>query len=717
MKTPRSASRLLSAPLGLGWSGRSASGTEPSATGTAEAGQRVAGAQRLLSLVLLGVVVTGLVHYPVGVPLLATALGGYGLLLWRFPDAWLIVIPAVLAVVDLSPWTGWLFFDELDLFLLVTLAVALWRRPLSRAAWPFRGTTSLVVAALAVSFATSTILGLLPLQSVDFNALYSYYSHYNSLRVGKGFLWALALLPFLGRRRPRAQSAAGLAAAGFAVALAGVSLGAVYERYLFPGLFNFSSAYRIAATFASMHVGDSYLDAFLAAALPCAAIPLLRLRTGLGALATLGLAVAGLHTLLVTFSRGAYAGGLAALLTLGLGLTVARWRSGGRPGLGGIVAAGVCGGFIVAAFVFFLSHSSFAWSRLVESPRDLEMRYSHWQRVFSIRDRTIRGSLFGAGIGSFPRRYQQEVRDAPVPGTFRFMEEHGNTHLRLVGGSELFYRQRIGTIPHESYVVSMDYRIWEGVSLLDVRICEQTLHYSARCRWPNFELTAPTGEWGHVVTTLDLGDVGSAIDASGRFRADVGPDLGRSSGLLTRPVALSVLVPRGTIDLDNVKVVDRNGHNLVTNGDFSRGGTRWLFDVPDHLPWHPKNIWLLWFFEQGWIGMLLWSTVVFSSLVGTWRGVWGGRPESAVLLGAMAGFLCVGVFGSLLDSPRMLLSFLLLVFTTLAAAGEPSLGQRDDRVGPRVELLVDLGALPAVGASALDLDEHRSRPPLPDAPV
>jgi hypothetical protein len=64
---------------------------------------------------------------------LSITLLGYGLVLWRWPGLWLAVIPAVLPVVDLAPWTGWTPIGEPDLFVLVTIGVLALRAPPRRA--------------------------------------------------------------------------------------------------------------------------------------------------------------------------------------------------------------------------------------------------------------------------------------------------------------------------------------------------------------------------------------------------------------------------------------------------------------------------------------------------------------------------------------------------------------------------------------------------------
>ncbi len=51
----------------------------------------------------------------------------YVILLSRYPAAWLLLLPSVLAIVNLAPWTGRFFFDESDAFVMATLAAFLWQ--------------------------------------------------------------------------------------------------------------------------------------------------------------------------------------------------------------------------------------------------------------------------------------------------------------------------------------------------------------------------------------------------------------------------------------------------------------------------------------------------------------------------------------------------------------------------------------------------------------
>src|SRR4051812_9548962 len=40
----------------------------------------------------------------------------------RWPGLWALALPAALPVLNFSPWTGWLIFDEFDLLILASVA-------------------------------------------------------------------------------------------------------------------------------------------------------------------------------------------------------------------------------------------------------------------------------------------------------------------------------------------------------------------------------------------------------------------------------------------------------------------------------------------------------------------------------------------------------------------------------------------------------------------
>jgi hypothetical protein len=278
---------------------------------------------KLFAVVLLAALGAAALYFPINKIALAIALIAYGALLWRRPDAWLLVVPALLPVLDLAPLTGWFYLDELDLVLLATAACGYARigrdgRPAALPAF-FRWSLTL----FAVSFAISAVIGLLPLSPLDANAFSNYSSHFNSLRVAKGLAWALVLLPLLRRAAgPDLSQLARYFIPGMLLGLAGACLAVGWERLLFPGLLNFASDYRPTATFSAMHTGGAALDAYLAISFPFVAAWLLGATSRWKLALALLLLLLGCYAGLTIFSRDIYlAYGVSGAIVLALLLT------------------------------------------------------------------------------------------------------------------------------------------------------------------------------------------------------------------------------------------------------------------------------------------------------------------------------------------------------------------------------------------------------------
>ncbi|MGX9713341.1 hypothetical protein ACWYXJ_03660 [Janthinobacterium lividum] len=276
-------------------------------------------AARPLALLAGTACVLALRHYPLGHGwpglLFAALLPAYFLLLcWR-PACWLFCVPALLPVLDLAPWTGWFFLEEIDVLLLLTVACGYWRlgRPARGAAARLSPAARACLLLCSLAWLAALLRGVLPLQHLELNAWDNYLSPYNSLRLGKAWAWSMLLLPML-LRDADPPALRRYALPGMLAGLAMVSLFALWERAVFPGLLNLSSDYRITAPFSAMHTGGAALDGYLALSLPFAALWLARARSRWqAALAMLLLALA-LHAAFTTFSRGLYAALAAALL-------------------------------------------------------------------------------------------------------------------------------------------------------------------------------------------------------------------------------------------------------------------------------------------------------------------------------------------------------------------------------------------------------------------
>ena len=276
--------------------------------------------RRGAALAAFGLLLAAGAVYPAPKALLAVLLGAYmALLLWR-PQAWLVAVPALLPVLDFAPWTGWFFLEELDLLLLATCAAGYWAIGRTPAPAKLPGLARVALGLFMLCYLLAAWRGIAPLAPLDANSFANYTSPYNGLRVLKGVLWPLLLLPLL--RATAGEQGANLQrllVPGMLLGLAACSLAVVWERLAFPGLFNFASDYRPTAPFSAMHTGGAALDAYLAMSFPFVTLWLVNhpspRRLALGLLA-LGL---GLFAGLTTFSRDIYlayaaAGGVISVL-------------------------------------------------------------------------------------------------------------------------------------------------------------------------------------------------------------------------------------------------------------------------------------------------------------------------------------------------------------------------------------------------------------------
>jgi len=619
----------------------------------AEAGGFPMLAGRALALVLAAVVGVVAWRYPIAPLALAGALALYAACLWRWPNLWLVVVPAALPVLDLAPVSGWFFVDEFDLLVLTTAAVAFWRRPIARGP-RLSARARLALALYTAAYAVSTLIGLLPLESLSANAFAHYYSHYNALRVAKGLALALLLLPALEGALAEGGGARRWLVAGMIAGLGGASLSVVWERWLFAGLLDFESAFRATGLFSGMHVGGAYIDGYLLLALPFTAVPFLA-GYGRGWRALAGAVfVLGLYALLVTFSRIDYAAFVAAalvlLLALGLGGASRRRR---------LYAALALVALAAGAVAWPVLGGSYMQARFALLERDLDIRLDHWREVLALRDARLRTRLLGMGAGSYPRTYFWG-KAAGELGSYGFVEDEGaGTVLRLGGGRDVYVVQRIDRGAGDALALELRVRSEAAGATLGVPLCEKTLLYSVRCEQ----------------AVVAVGDTGGAW-VERRARIALGP-LGR--GL--RPLYFGLYNPRaGThVDLAEVRLIDAAGEDRVANGDFAAGSARWFSTSDDHLAWHAKSLWLHLLFEQGWLGVVLFAGLLAGAATRLLRGAKAADALAPALLAAFAGFLVVGLVDSLLDAPRLALAFYLMALLALLTPHGARRGQGERR--------------------------------------
>lgn len=596
---------------------------------------------RGLSIGLMGFVLVALLRFPVAPGLLALTYFGYAVALSRWPSLWLWVLPAVLPVLDLAPLSGRFFLDEFDLIVLLTLAVVTWpktgvhRRPLA-------ATGARWWVAFAVSVAVSTLIGLWPLQPLDVNAFASYLSHFNALRVAKGFAWAFALVLLLPRCGVAPEQAARRLGGGILAGLVGACALVVWERMAYPGLLNFSSQHRVGAFFSSMHNGGSHIEAYLAMAVPFLLLAIVQ--NARLALRLLGVAlfVVATYAVMVTYARGGY---VAYALAVSVAIATF-WRQHRQQHVNNLGALTVVGILVSAGVAFAVGSGSFAQQRLATSETDLGVRDAHWHEALSIVDPGPVAAVFGMGLGRFPETYFFRNRDGQFLATFNYRRDSQGSHLTLGQGRPVYVEQFVDVRADRHYRLSLELRTAGQPVEFNVLLCARTYFASYGCESATFVSKAGDNGWHRH----------EAVIASG--------SLGQGPWWLRRPVKLSLEnAASGTVvDVRRISLAEAAGANLVANGDFADGSDHWFFaSNTNHLPWHIKNLAVGLLFDQGWLGLATFSLLLVSALRALARKAWVGEAHAAAALASAVGFLCVGMVDSLFDAPRLTTLFLLVL--------------------------------------------------------
>lgn len=283
-------------------------------------------------------------HYPLLPPLMVGVFAAGAVLFFIFPRVWLVAVPALLPLIGLAPWTGWIGTEELDLLVLAVAAgsyarVAYQTLREPRHPGPSSGKGEarpnalvwFVVFLFAISTLVAMVRGMQDAGSFDLDWFQGYHEPLNSLRLAKPLFLALLLIPLwrhAARRAPEVAEAR--LVLGLMLGLAGASLATVWERMAYTGLLNFSADYRTTGLFWEMHVGGAALDGFLALTVPFAIYTLLSDKHPQRWVLAIAIAAVAGYSCLTTFSRGVYLA-VPIGIALMLGLQAAQRRRSGVP--------------------------------------------------------------------------------------------------------------------------------------------------------------------------------------------------------------------------------------------------------------------------------------------------------------------------------------------------------------------------------------------------
>jgi hypothetical protein len=580
--------------------------------------------------------------YPLGPLWLGAALLAYGAALLRWPNAWLLLVPAALPVLDLTPWTGRFYLDEFDAMLAVTVLVLSVRGHDATTPAGIEPRARRWLALFCLSTLAALVIGAWPFHALGLNSFNHYYSPWNGARLAKGLGWALMLWPSLREALARdVVKTQRRFALGMGLGVSAAALAVMWERAAFPGLLNFDSGYRVVGLFSAMHTGGACIEAYFALALPFVAWWTLSSRRWPQRLAGAAMLGAGSYALLVTYARAGYLAALAALLVLALAPRLRPRRTAPHRALR--AAALVA---LLATLAWTVGSGEAMQRRFSSNAHDLALRAGHWVDALRMIDRAPAAWLAGMGLGRYPRTYFQRSEEGVAPTYLALQQEAGNRYVALAAGAPVYLEQLAAVAPGQRYQLRLRVRSADTDAEISVPVCEKWMLYSRRCNWLRFAVGDTGGAWR---------------------------ELGASFTRPTRPLpwhgigapaklSLTSEAEGSRIDIDEVSLRDGQGRELLRNGDFSDGMDRWFFSSDNHLPWHLENTWVQLAFEQGLAGLATFAGLLACAALALWRRLRAGDPYAPALAAALAGFVTLSLLDSVFDFPRIsVVVFLLLL--------------------------------------------------------
>lgn len=740
----------------------------------------------VLSIALLGCSLYMAWIYPFASIFVACLLGGYYCLLMLKPLAWVFWLSVFLPVLNFAPWSGIVLFEEFDLIILVTIAASIMNGYYKIENFKkFRIPAVLFLISIIISLGIS----LLPGFHLNANAFSNYLSPYNSIRIGRSFLWAVLLFPVLVESfNPENHLISSRnMIAGFTTGVFLLGIVIFWERGVindllhassiydpFRSLFDFSDIYRTTALFSEMNTGGSAIDGFagMTWVFPLTGYLMWTKKTSPDTLTIKGMACLtgyaitlclALYIIATTFTRITYLSFAVSLVLFGtgyllsshntkplfsinlksvlfgfaacLGLILLFFRSYVQGGYVSLAA-----GFFVFAVAFmrgvFFSQTNrilsmtilcFGWAagtylmakssiiskwnpsqfepaviesmivslviliiggfagkfflktggwkylglivpvllvaavaipvmsgyrmqeRFSASAEDADTRFGHWKDVIEVMDNSWRSTFFGMGLGSFPRTFFQKKWEARNTGWYEYVEESDFSFLRLFGGSDMELGQRLlpGKIdPDSSYKVRIKARSHPEMPFIHIRFCSRNLMHAGGCKYYKAGLTHNDGNWGYYAADIAAGELKNYT-----WYADwpkVFLVRNKSSGTI--------------LDISEIVVLNNDNRNILANHSFDHGGQNWFsYNEFEHLPWHAKNMFLHFFFEQGMMGLLSFIAMVASVVFFSAPKGLQGDLYALGYTTAIAGFMVVGITGTLVDAPRVMFLFYMVL--------------------------------------------------------
>lgn len=318
------------------------------------------------------------------------------------------------------------------------------------------------------------------------------------------------------------------------------------------------------------------------------------------------------------------------------------------------------GGYVLIVAGMAVAASSVPMAqRLSAAESDLQGRIQHWSRALSALS-AEEGWLFGAGAGRFVSVFALNAPKDEWIGDYRW--GGGSTpHVALSAGQHpldkgelLRLTQRIADAP-PSLVLSFKSRSPADVRVV-AEVCEKHLLFAQACLRKTLQVGENPDGWREQ--RLELGGGGEL----GR-----GPSGGRSLVF-----AIAVDTRGGSLLLTDLSLRGSDGRELLKNGGFRQELAHW-FPTSEHhyFPWHAENLVVHVLFEQGLVGLLVAGGLYALALGRLLMGSARDHPLAPALAGSLIAFFTVGLFDSLVDTPRLALLVLTLLAVSLGLRAPP----------------------------------------------
>jgi len=596
------------------------------------------------------------VQHPIS-PALATLLYvGFAVAAFRFATFWLWALPSVLALGSFYPLTGNIVFQEYDLGLCALLAGRLWRTDCK---YGLTRWESWIWGLFALVCLIGGIRGwmTLPVALVG-DQLSVYTTQLNALQQLKVVGYGIAMVPLfsasfrLGTSESREKRWRGLEG-GIVLSAVGVSGVVVLERLVTVGLFDFQQELRVCGPCTSMHIGDQHVDAFWALALPF--IFQFRYETRLATIGICLLQVVSIYVIFSTMSRATIAAACVTIFFIAFAKIAFFRRSrtnSQRKELSSklVVFGAVCVIALLGAGLWLAGDA--VPKRFADSLASWQTRVDHWRFILSSTSHSSIDRWFGTGLGSYPLVARRAAGRPEQPISLQASSE--GTWARIYSKEMIYLEQLVDSRAPLPWRVSFRTRN-SGACTAELFVCHKVLLQSYDCVHPNLTQGAlATGDIDHLPNDITA----SAEQTRRRWcPTTIGFGVGGAAGQW--------------VEVTDIQIDDAEGKSLLQNGQF-QGSRNWFFTCDDHLIWRAKNCWLHIAVELGILGMLLFGVLSISVVVQLVNCLRSDRSWPALLLlSSLLGFFQVAWFGTLIDTPWIML----LLISILACASSISVSR------------------------------------------